>query len=137
MTNNYGLPQFPEHLDKSEDLNKNIMQFSLSLAENNAEYSRKINQELVEGFGKIVSEFNNPEQLSQAMINIVSSTGETTKNYFMNYAELIQKAQKETLDIFLGKSEVEAAPKVAEVEKAEPKSPAKKIKKVTKEAPVV
>ena len=135
MTDNYAFPQFPENLDKSEDLNKNLIQFSLTLAENNAEYSRKINQELVEGFGKMVSEVNNPEQFSQAMVNLVSTAGETTTNYFMNSAELIQKAQKETLDIFLGKSDVEVAPEVLEVENAAPKKSTGKVK-VSKEVPV-
>ena len=134
MTDNYTLTQITENMDKTADLNKNLVKISLTLAENNVEYSRKFNQDLVDGWMKLVSEFKNPEQFSKTMFNIVSASGETTTNYFMNSADLIKNAQKETLDIFLAKSEMEANP---EIETPEPKAPAKKVRKAAKETPVV
>ena len=133
MTDNYTLTQITENMDKTADLNKNLVKISLTLAENNVEYSRKFNQGLVDGWMKLASEFKNPEQFSKTMFNIVSASGETTTNYFMNSADLIKNAQKETLDIFLAKSEMEATP---EIETPEPETPAKKVKKAVKETPV-
>ncbi|MCY4184662.1 MAG: phasin family protein [Rhodobacteraceae bacterium] len=134
MTENHTLTQITENMDKTADLNKNIVNISLTLAENNVEYSRKLNQELVDGWMKLVSEFKNPEQFSKTMFNIVSASGETTTNYFMNSADLIKNAQKEALDIFLAKSEMETSP---EVETSDSKAPAKKVKKVARETPVI
>lgn len=133
MTDNYTLTQITENMDKTADLNKNLVKISLTLAENNVEYSRKFNQGLVDGWMKLASEFKNPEQFSKTMFNIVSASGETTTNYFMNSADLIKNAQKETLDIFLAKSEMEATP---EIETPKPEAPVKKVKKAVKETPV-
>ena len=135
MTDNYALPKFPEILDISEELNKNLMQVSLTLVEKNVECSRKINQEVVTGIGKMVAEINDPEQFTQALVNYVSATGETTKNYFLSSAELLQEAQQETLNIFLGKGEVPSTPKVLEAETVEPKKVPGKAKKATRQVP--
>ena len=135
MTEYNALTQIPSNLAKTEDLNQNLLNFSFSIAENNAEYSKKMHQELVDGLGQIVAEFNNPEQLSQVMVKMATTTGETATKYLMNYAELIQQAQKETLNIYLRQNEVEAAPEVVEATQPEPKTSVSKAKKSQKQAP--
>ena len=133
MTAYDALAQIPSNLAKTEDLNQNLLNFSFSIAENNAEYSKKMHQELVDGLGQIVAEFNNPEQLSQVMIKMATTTGETATKYLMNYADLIQQAQKETLNIYLRQNEVEAAPEVTEATQPELKTPVSKAKKSQKQ----
>ncbi len=135
MTEHYTLPQFSENLSMAEEINKSLIQLSLSVAERNAEYSRNMNQELVDGFGKVVSDFHNPELLSQAMVSIVSTSSGATANYLKNSLELIQKVQKETIDIFMGDIKVEATPEVEIIEKPKPKVPTRKVKKTLKEEP--